>query len=74
VVEWRTGTEASMHFGFYELLVILAIVLLLFGGTKLPQLGQALGRAVKGLKSGIKGDDEITAGDSKKEIDGGKKA
>jgi len=63
-----------MHLGFYELLVILAIVLLLFGGTKLPQLGQALGRAVKGLKSGIKGDDEIAAGDEKKGIDGGKKA
>jgi len=62
-----------MHLGFYELLVILGIVLLLFGGTKLPQLGQALGRAVKGLKSGLKGDDEIVAGDEKK-LGGEKKA
>ena len=62
-----------MHLGFYELLVILGIVLLLFGGTKLPQLGQALGKAVKGLKAGLKGDDEIAAGDEKKGI-GEKKA
>ena len=62
-----------MRLGFYELLVILGIVLLLFGGTKLPQLGQALGKAVKGLKSGLKGDDEITAGDEKNHI-GDKKA
>ncbi|MBI5481772.1 MAG: twin-arginine translocase TatA/TatE family subunit [Deltaproteobacteria bacterium] len=63
-----------MHLGFYELLVILAIVVLLFGGTKLPQLGQALGRAVKGLKSGLKGGDEIVAGDEKKGLGGEKKA
>jgi sec-independent protein translocase protein TatA len=63
-----------MHLGIYELLVILAIVLLLFGGTKLPQLGQALGRAVKGLKAGLKGDNEIAAGDEKKGLNGEKKS
>ncbi len=63
-----------MHLGFYELLVILGIVLLLFGGTKLPQLGQALGKAVRGLKSGMKGDDEIAAGDEKKGLGGEKKS
>ena len=51
--------------GFYEWLVILAIVLLLFGGKKLPQLGQALGNAMRGLKKGLRGDDEIAAGDEK---------
>ena len=51
--------------GFYEWLVILAIVLLLFGGKKLPQLGSALGNAGRGLKKGLKGDDEIAAGEDK---------
>jgi sec-independent protein translocase protein TatA len=62
-----------MHLGFYELLVILALVLLFFGGSKLPQLGQALGKAVRGLKSGLKGDNEIAAGDDHKGLEGGNK-
>jgi len=62
-----------MNLGFYELLVVLAIVLLLFGGTKLPQLGQALGKAVRGLRAGLRGEDEIAAGEEKKEISDGKK-
>lgn len=36
--------------GTTELLLILLIVVLLFGATKLPQLGQALGKTIKGFK------------------------
>jgi len=39
--------------GMPELLVILIIVLLLFGGSKLPQLGEGLGKAIKGFKKGM---------------------
>ena len=38
--------------GPMEVLVILAIVLLLFGATRLPQLASALGRSIKEFKSG----------------------
>ncbi len=38
------------RFGLGELIVILLIVLLLFGATKLPEIGKALGKAVKELK------------------------
>lgn len=38
--------------GPQELLIILAIVVLLFGATRLPQLGKALGETVKNFKSG----------------------
>jgi sec-independent protein translocase protein TatA len=41
-----------------ELLIILAVVLLLFGGAKLPKLARSLGQAQKEFKDGIKGDDE----------------
>lgn len=38
--------------GFQELLVIFAIVLLLFGASRLPQLGKALGETVRNFKKG----------------------
>jgi sec-independent protein translocase protein TatA len=44
--------------GMGELLVILFIVLLLFGSTKLPQLARALGSSVKEFKKGAREDDE----------------
>ena len=48
--------------GAPELLVILVIVLLLFGGAKLPKLARSLGQAQKefrdGVKDGSESDDE----------------
>ena len=41
-------------FGMGEGLIILAVVVLLFGGKKLPQLGSALGKSIKNFKSGLK--------------------
>ncbi len=46
-----------MSFGITELLVILAIVVLLFGTTKLKSLGSDLGSAIKGFKSAISEED-----------------
>jgi sec-independent protein translocase protein TatA len=39
--------------GMMELLVIFAIVLVIFGASRLPQLGEGLGKAIKGFKTGI---------------------
>ena len=47
-----------MGFGVTELLIIGAIVLLLFGTTKLKSLGSDLGGAIKGFKSAISEDEE----------------
>lgn len=44
--------------GASELLVIALIVLLLFGGKKLPELMKGLGQGVKGFKDGMKDIDE----------------
>ena len=38
----------------FELLVILAIVILIFGGKRLKNLGSDLGGAIKGFKSSVK--------------------
>jgi len=45
--------------GFWEIVIILVVVLLLFGPQRLPQLGSALGKALTNFKRGLKGEDEI---------------
>ena len=54
--------------GPQELLIIFAIILLIFGPTKLPQLGKALGRTIRGFRHGIKEaeteEDEATSRDA----------
>lgn len=40
--------------GWQEILVILLIVLLLFGGKKIPELMRGLGKGVKTFKEGMK--------------------
>ncbi|HAK51229.1 MAG TPA: twin-arginine translocase TatA/TatE family subunit [Gammaproteobacteria bacterium] len=47
-----------MSFGIPELAIILVIVLLLFGTTKLKSLGSDLGSAIKGFRSAVSSDDE----------------
>lgn len=42
-----------MRLGFGEILVVLALALLFFGPSKLPQLGASLGQAIKGFKKGL---------------------
>lgn len=53
--------------GSTELLIILGIILLLFGGSKLPSLAKGLGQSVKEFKKASKDEDEEKiAGDVKK--------
>ena len=40
--------------GLPELLIILVIVLILFGTSKLPQIGSGLGQAIRDFKKGIR--------------------
>ena len=46
-------------FGWMELLLILFIVLIIFGAGKIPQLGEGLGKAIKGFKKSIHEADAI---------------
>ena len=47
-----------MHWGPWELFIILAIVLVLFGGGKISGLGKSLGTAVSEFKSALKPEDK----------------
>ena len=46
-----------MRLGIPELLVILAIVLVIFGASRLPSLGKGLGEGIRNFKKGIKSDE-----------------
>jgi sec-independent protein translocase protein TatA len=59
-----------MNLGPTELIIVLLIVLLIFGGTKLPKLARSMGEAQKefkkGMSEGAKDDDGSTpASDAK---------
>lgn len=48
-----------MHLGLPEITLIALVVLLLFGGKKIPELMRGLGKGVKSFKDGMNGlDDE----------------
>ena len=47
--------------GFTELILILFIVLIIFGAGKLPQLGEGVGKAIKGFKKSVHEADAIEA-------------
>ena len=45
-------------FSIWHWLIVLVIVMLVFGTKKLGNIGQDLGKAVKGFKDGMKGEEE----------------
>ena len=53
--------------GGSEWLILFIIILLLFGGKKIPELMKGIGKGVKGFKDGLKDiEDEINSDDSSK--------
>ena len=53
------------NLGTGEIIIIAMIVLLLFGGKKIPELMKGLGKGVKNFKDGVKGiEDDIKIDDT----------
>lgn len=44
--------------GAWELTIIFAIILVLFGGKRLPHVASGLGQAIRNFRSALKGDSE----------------
>ena len=44
--------------GFPEIVLILVIVILIFGTSRIPELGRGLGEGIRNFKKSVKGDDE----------------
>lgn len=57
-----------LNLGMQEILIILLIVLLLFGATRIPALMRSLGRGVGSFKKGLK-EDPDTENDKKEQDD-----
>ncbi|NOQ32041.1 MAG: twin-arginine translocase TatA/TatE family subunit [Helicobacteraceae bacterium] len=60
--------------GGFELVLILAVVLLLFGGKKIPELAKGLGQGIKNFKKSLKDDegavaDDLASTDELKKVD-----
>lgn len=47
-----------LFLGTWEIIVIVLVVLLLFGGKKIPELMRGVGRGVKSFKDGMNGIDD----------------
>ena len=45
-------------FGHWEILVIVLIVLLLFGGRKIPEMMKGMGKGIRSFKKGMSGEDD----------------
>ena len=54
-------------FGWEQALLVLAVVLLLFGGKKIPELMKGMGKGVKEFKDGMNGTDEKSKSSDEKE-------
>ena len=59
-----------MGLGTGEIILIFLVVMVVFGATKLPQLGDGLGRAIKNFKRAVSSANEIEVSPKKPEIDG----
>lgn len=50
--------------GLPELLIILLVVLLIFGASRLPGVGSALGKGIRSFKTSVTGEDDKPAGET----------
>jgi sec-independent protein translocase protein TatA len=58
-----------MGLGTGEIILIVVVIMLVFGATKLPQLGEGLGRAIGSFKRALSSTNEIESAPKKAEPD-----
>lgn len=57
------------HFGWQEILLILLIIIILFGASRIPNIMKAMGKGVKEFKKGINSEDEKEIEDKEEKKD-----
>ncbi len=53
--------------GTWEIILIVLVILLIFGGKKIPELMRGLGKGVRSFKDGMNGKEESVAEEKKEE-------
>ena len=70
----KTYNVTSLFFlaiiGVVEIILIAAIILLLFGGKKIPEMMKGIGKGVKGFKDEVNGGEERNTENETREPDG----
>lgn len=56
-----------MQFGFWEIVLTLAVILVLFGPRRLPEVGKALGSGIREFQQAIRGSGSDAAAEAKAE-------
>ena len=59
------------HLGLGELIVIFMIAFLVFGATRLPQIGEGMGKAIRNFRRGLASNDDIEVTSTKRQVDSG---
>jgi len=55
--------------GPWQIVLVIAVILLLFGGRKIPELMKGIGQGMKEFKNATKGDETADSKDSEKKIE-----
>jgi sec-independent protein translocase protein TatA len=63
----RSSQSTMPNIGFPELIVILLILVLVFGASRLPALGEGMGKAIRSFKRGVAQDENIEISEVKSE-------
>lgn len=56
-------------FGWTEILIVVLIIIVLFGGKKIPELMSAIGKGIKEFKKGVSGEEDKEKGKDKGDSD-----
>ncbi len=59
--------------GATELFIVLGIVVLVFGGKKIPELMKGIGSGIKNFKSAVKEDEVVASNEEPKKVEGTEK-
>ena len=65
----KSGGETMFGIGLPELLIILFIVLIIFGASRLPEIGSGLGQGIRNFRKAFKSEDKTIDITSEKELE-----
>lgn len=60
--------DVFMGLSIWHLLILLVIVLVFFGPSRIEGIGSSLGKAIRGFKKGLDGEDDVANKDASKDI------